>query len=192
MKIRCIAETEFPTKFGNFRLYAFDDNKGGEHLVLKSKKEGKSTLLRMHSKCTTGDVFHSLRCDCREQLEQSLRKIAEEGGMLIYLDQEGRGIGLSNKIIAYRLQDEGKDTVEANIELGFSEDERTYETAVEILRYFRIKNVRMLTNNPDKIKVLEKNGILVIPVPLRVKPTAHSRKYLESKKRKLGHMLLNS
>ncbi len=189
MRIEHVAEAGLPTEFGNFRIHAFKDDSGGEHLVLVSRWEKEPVLLRIHSKCTTGDTFHSLRCDCRKQLEHSLKKISGEGGLLIYLDQEGRGIGLSNKISAYHLQDNGRDTVEANVELGFSEDERTYETAAWIIGYFGVKKVRMLTNNPDKIKGLEKSGITVTTVPLRVKPTDFSKKYLESKKKKLGHML---
>jgi GTP cyclohydrolase II len=189
MKIEHVGEADFPTEFGDFRIHAFRDSKGGEHLVLLRRWKRGPVLLRIHSKCTTGDIFHSLRCDCRKQLENSLKRIAEEGGLLLYMDQEGRGIGLSNKIIAYHLQDNGKDTVEANLELGFSEDERTYETAAGMLKYFGINEVKMLTNNPEKIKELEKNGIRVTRIPLRIKPTDHNRKYLDSKKNKLGHAL---
>ena len=182
-----IANTVFPTKFGKFRLHAFKD-KNGEHLVLEKKWADPPTI-RIHSKCTTGDVFHSLRCDCRQQLEKSMEIISEKGGLLIYLDQEGRGIGLANKIAAYHLQDNGKDTVEANVELGFGEDERNYETAAEILNYFKVKKVKMLTNNPRKMKELEKHGIDVDQIPLKMEPTEYNGKYLESKKKKLGHML---
>lgn len=188
MKIKHVAEADFPTEFGDFRIHAFREGKK-EHLVLVKKWKKNPVLLRIHSRCATGDIFHSLRCDCRKQLENSLKKIADEGGLLLYMDQEGRGIGLSNKIIAYHLQDNGKDTVEANIELGFSGDERTYEAAAEILKHFGINEVKMLTNNPGKIKELEKSGIEVTRVPLRIEPTDHSRKYLESKKNKLGHDL---
>ncbi len=182
-----VADADFPTEFGRFRLHAFRDGRGGEHLALEMKIKKKPALVRIHSKCTTGDVFHSLRCDCRQQLEISMKKIADEGGLLLYLDQEGRGIGLANKIRAYRLQDRGRDTVEANVELGFSEDERTYEIAAKMIKYFKLKNARVLTNNPNKIKELEKHGISVEPVRLPVRPTEFSRKYIESKRKKLGH-----
>jgi GTP cyclohydrolase II len=148
-------------------------------------------LLRIHSQCLTGDVFHSLRCDCRSQLELALNLIAEEGrGILIYEHQEGRGIGLLNKLRAYELQDEGLDTVEANVRLGFKADLRSYQMPAEILQYFGVRSVRLLSNNPDKIAALERNGVHVAErIPCIVTPHESSAGYLETKKRKMGHLL---
>jgi GTP cyclohydrolase II len=148
-------------------------------------------LVRIHSQCLTGDVFHSLRCDCRSQLELSLNLISEEGrGLLIYEQQEGRGIGLLNKLRAYELQDGGADTVEANERLGFEADLRDYQMPAEILRYFNVKSVRLLSNNPDKIAALERAGIQVAErIPCIVAPHESTAGYLRTKKQKLGHLL---
>lgn len=186
--IEHIAEADFPTKFGRFRVHAFRDSDKKEHLVLEGKRADEPIFVRIHSKCTTGDVFHSLRCDCRQQLETSLKKIGKQGGLLIYLDQEGRGIGLGNKIISYSLQDNGRDTFEANVELGFPGDGRDYKVASEILKYFNVKHAKVLTNNPNKVKELQLGGINVTIIPLRIKPNCYNKKYLETKKRKMGHL----
>ncbi len=152
---------------------------------------GAAPLVRIHSQCLTGDVFGSLRCDCRAQLEMALGRIAAEGrGLLIYEAQEGRGIGLINKLMAYELQDAGADTVEANERLGFEADLRTYQVAVGVLRHFGLQRVRLLSNNPGKIQALEDAGIRVEErVPCEVEPTTATRHYLRTKKKKLGHML---
>jgi GTP cyclohydrolase II len=191
-----VAEADFPTRFGHFRIYGFEGKYAGEleeAVVLKMGEAGggEPPLVRIHSQCLTGDVFHSLRCDCRAQLELSLVQIADEKrGLLIYEHQEGRGIGLANKLRAYQLQDAGADTVEANLRLGFKADQRSYELPVDILRHFQVTNVRLLSNNPDKIHALESRGILVAErVPCIVAPVMSSAVYLRTKKEKLGHLL---
>lgn len=190
-----IAEADFPTRFGHFRIYGFQHCQPApeEAVVLKMGDLGgpEPPLVRIHSECLTGDVFHSLRCDCRAQLELSLAAIAAEGrGLLIYEHQEGRGIGLLNKLRAYELQDGGADTVEANELLGFKADHRSYLLAAEILRYFGLASVRLLSNNPDKIQAMEQAGITVAErVPCMVEPVLASESYLRTKKEKLGHLL---
>jgi GTP cyclohydrolase II len=190
-----VAEADFPTRFGHFRIYGFEGRYGGEleeAVVLRmGDLGGEPPLVRIHSQCLTGDVFHSLRCDCRAQLELSLAQIAEEGrGLLVYEHQEGRGIGLGNKLRAYELQDAGADTVEANERLGFQADHRNYELPVDILRYFGLRAVRLLSNNPDKIEALELAGVRVVErVPCQVEPTDTTETYLRTKKEKLGHLL---
>jgi GTP cyclohydrolase II len=193
---RKVAEADFPTRFGHFRIYGFEGRYGGDLEEAVALEMGDlagtaPTLVRIHSQCLTGDVFHSLRCDCRAQLELSLAAIAEEGrGLLVYEHQEGRGIGLANKLRAYELQDGGADTVEANELLGFKADHRSYELPVEILRYFGLTSVRLLSNNPDKIAALERGGIQVAErVPCLVEPSVTSEIYLRTKKEKLGHLL---
>jgi GTP cyclohydrolase II len=162
-----IAEANFPSRFGRFRIYGFAGEYNGqtEECVVLAMGEIAGTdplLVRIHSQCLTGDVFHSLRCDCRSQLELALNLISEEGrGILIYEHQEGRGIGLLNKLRAYELQDHGFDTVEANVQLGFEADLRSYDMPAEILKYFGVLAVRLLSNNPDKIAALERGGIQV-------------------------------
>lgn len=191
-----VAEADFPTRFGRFRIYGFEgcyDGEVEEAVVLRmgDLAEGPPPLVRIHSQCLTGDVFHSLRCDCRAQLELSLARIGEEErGLLIYEHQEGRGIGLLNKLRAYELQDAGADTVEANERLGFQADHRNYELPADILHYFGVRQVRLLSNNPDKIAALERAGIRVTErVPCVVQPTDTTETYLRTKKEKLGHLL---
>ncbi len=193
---RQVAAADFPTRFGHFRIYGFEGRFGGEIEEAVALEMGglagpAPLLVRVHSQCLTGDVFHSLRCDCRAQLELSLAAIAEEGrGLLIYEHQEGRGIGLLNKLRAYQLQDGGADTVEANELLGFKADHRSYELPVEILRHFGVTSVRLLSNNPDKIGALERAGIEVAErVPCIVEPSVTSEIYLRTKKEKMGHLL---
>ncbi|MGO9097252.1 MAG: GTP cyclohydrolase II [Bryobacteraceae bacterium] len=193
---RQVAAADFPTRFGHFRIYGFEGRFGGEIEEAVALEMGglagpAPLLVRVHSQCLTGDVFHSLRCDCRAQLELSLAAIAEEGrGLLIYEHQEGRGIGLLNKLRAYQLQDGGADTVEANELLGFKADHRSYELPVEILRHFGVTSVRLLSNNPDKIEALERAGIEVAErVPCIVEPSVTSEIYLRTKKEKMGHLL---
>jgi GTP cyclohydrolase II len=188
-----VAEAFFPTRFGKFIVHAFRDDDGKEHLAITRCQHGKhdAVPVRIHSRCLTGDTLTSLRCDCRQQLEASMKYLEEnECGMLIYLDQEGRGIGLANKIKAYALQDKGRDTVEANEELGFCNDARDFGVAAEILRYFGITKVKLLTNNPKKIESLQEHGIKVVErIPLIVEPTEYNGKYLKTKKEKMGHKL---
>lgn len=188
------AETKLPTKFGDFRIVIFKnevDHK--EHLmIVKGDVRGKSdVLMRIHSECLTGDVFGSHRCDCGEQLENALRCIEEQGeGIVIYMRQEGRGIGLTNKIKAYTLQDQGYDTVEANVKLGFPPDMREYSLAAQMLRELDVKSVKLLTNNPEKKEDLERWGITVSKrVPIVIKANSINAKYLNTKKEKMRHML---
>lgn len=188
------AETKLPTKFGEFRIIVFkNDVDHKEHLmIVKGDVRGKSdVLMRIHSECLTGDVFGSHRCDCGEQLENALRCIEEQGeGIVIYMRQEGRGIGLTNKIKAYTLQDEGYDTVEANVKLGFPPDMREYSLAAQMLRELDVKSVKLLTNNPEKKEDLERWGITVSKrVPIVIKANSVNAKYLNTKKEKMRHML---
>ncbi len=191
-----VAEADFPSRFGAFRIYGFEGlgpNETEEALALKlgdlSLKLG-APLVRIHSQCLTGDVFHSLRCDCRSQLELALDQIVAEGrGLLIYELQEGRGIGLLNKLRAYELQDEGLDTVQANEQLGFEADLRNYALPAAILQYFGVKEVRLLSNNPDKVGALEEAGIKVVErAPIIAPPLATTAEYLKTKREKLGHL----
>jgi GTP cyclohydrolase II len=190
-KLSKIAEADFPSRFGHFRIFGFS-NGTEEAVTLKlGDITGAPPLVRIHSQCLTGDVFHSLRCDCRLQLELALESIAHEGrGVLIYENQEGRGIGLLNKLRAYELQDQGADTVEANERLGFDADLRGYELPAEILRYFGLTAVRLMSNNPEKIQALERAGVRVTErVPCIVAPSESTEDYLRTKKEKLGHLL---
>ncbi len=193
--LRKVAEADFPTRFGHFHIYGFElrGRTESEAVVLRmgDLKGAPAPLVRIHSQCLTGDVFHSLRCDCRAQLEIALEQIAAEGrGLIIYEHEEGRGIGLLNKLRAYELQDRGADTVEANELLGFKADHRDYILPAEILTYFSVKSVRLLSNNPDKIAALERAGIRVTErVPCLVEPVVSSEVYLRTKKEKLGHLL---
>ncbi len=187
-------ETNLPTALGNFKILAYatsPDALQPDVVLISSKfKENPKfpTLVRIHSECMTGDVFHSLRCDCGEQLDFALQKINAEGGVLIYLRQEGRGIGLINKLKAYKLQDVGLDTIEANKALGFAEDLRHYEHAAKILGDLKIDTVRLLTNNPLKIKDMERYGINVVArEPIVITPRSENEKYLNTKKLLMGH-----
>ena len=188
-------EANLPTKFGKFKIFAYKTKHipRGEHiaLTLGNIRAETPVLTRIHSRCLTGDVFGSLRCDCGEQLVLSLEKISERGrGIVIYLDQEGRGIGLSNKIRAYALQDRGFDTVSANEHLGFAADERDFQIAAEILTDLEISEVDLLTNNPRKIESLRQAGILVKKrIPLQVRSNPHNYNYLLTKKQRLNHIL---
>ncbi len=189
------AEADFPTEYGLFRIYGFEGRTGNrleEAVVLKmgDVNHAPPPLLRIHSQCLTGDVFHSLRCDCRAQLDIALREISAEGrGIVIYEHQEGRGIGLMNKLRAYELQDRGADTVEANQQLGFENDLRNYLLPGAILRQLGIPAVRLLSNNPDKVKALEDAGIVVAErVPCIAAAHESRRGYLETKRAKMGHL----
>jgi GTP cyclohydrolase II len=204
-KVRQVAEADFPSRWGAFRILGFEgDFEAG------SKSDGKPStetlvvlvmgdvhsrppLVRIHSQCLTGDVFGSLRCDCRQQLEMSLSMIAAEGaGVLIYEQQEGRGIGLAAKLKAYQLQDAGMDTVEANEKLGFKADQREFELPAEVLKALKLREVRLLSNNPQKVAALERAGVKVVErVSCEVEPHARSKAYLKTKKEKLGHLIGN-
>jgi len=196
LRLQKVAEADFPTEFGFFRIYGFEGRWGDrleEAVVLKMGdfSSGGAPLVRIHSQCLTGDVFHSLRCDCRAQLEIALQSIAQEGcGLLIYEHQEGRGIGLLNKLRAYELQDHGADTVEANERLGFDSDLRSYELPGAILQFFGLTQVRLLSNNPDKVRAVENAGVEVTErVPCLVSPVDTREAYLRTKKEKMGHLL---
>jgi GTP cyclohydrolase II len=195
-----VAEATFPTRWGLFRILGFEGYFSGTNIPERRKETAVALVLgdihacpplvRIHSQCLTGDVFGSLRCDCRQQLELALASIAEAGsGILLYEEQEGRGIGLMAKLQAYQLQDEGLDTIEANEKLGFKADEREYNLPVEVLKQLGVKEVRLLSNNPEKVNALERGGIKVVErVPCEVEPTQHAEKYLETKREKMGHL----
>jgi GTP cyclohydrolase II len=191
---RLVAHADLPTRFGAFRIYGFTGRDAQEEAValVRGNVEGRTApLVRVHSQCLTGDVLTSLRCDCRAQLELSLKKIGQApSGILLYLPQEGRGIGLMNKLRAYQLQDGGMDTVEANVSLGFAADAREYDFPAQILKKLGATRIRLLSNNPDKVQQLESAGIRVVErVPCQPRISGISRKYLQTKKRKMGHLL---
>jgi GTP cyclohydrolase II len=196
LKLNKVAEADFPTRFGRFRIFGFEgigplDIEEAVALKLGDLDPALgASLVRIHSQCLTGDVFHSLRCDCRSQLELALDQIvAEERGLLIYENQEGRGIGLLNKLRAYELQDEGLDTVQANEQLGFKADLRDYALPAAILQFFGVREVRLLSNNPDKVAALERAGIRVVErAPIIAPPLATTAAYLKTKREKLGHL----
>ena len=203
--VREVASADFPTRWGTFRIHGFEgtlpsplDSAGNGANAKKEEAvalvmgdvHSAPPLVRIHSQCLTGDVFGSLRCDCRDQLEMALGQIAEAGvGVLLYEQQEGRGIGLMAKLQAYQLQDEGLDTVEANERLGFKADQREYALPAEILKAIGIYEVRLLSNNPDKVAALERGGVRVVErVPCEVATTEHAEEYLKTKKEKMGHL----
>ena len=192
--ITFVESSELPTEFANFKVYAFTEvGNTKDHLVISlgDLTSKKPILARIHSQCITGESLFSLRCDCRFQLTESLQQIAENGsGAIFYLQQEGRGIGLSNKIRAYKLQDEGLDTVEANHQLGFHEDERNYEIVASMAKHLKIKSVDLMTNNPKKIDALGKIGLTINKrVPILSKSNDYNKKYLNTKAKKLGHLM---
>ena len=192
--VRRVAAASLPTSHGDFRVLAYESVIDRETHVAMVKGEigdGESVLVRVHSRCLTGDVFHSARCDCGPQLDAAMDRIAEEGrGVLLYLNQEGRGIGLANKIRAYELQDQGFDTVEANERLGFKADQRDYGIGVQILKDLGVQSMRLLSNNPRKLVGIEGYKLSVVDwIPLEIPASEHTRKYLRTKKDKLGHKL---
>jgi GTP cyclohydrolase II len=192
--VQMIAQAELPTRYGRFTIYGFKGRAPQEEavaLVCGNLKGRTAPLVRVHSQCLTGDVLTSLRCDCRAQLELSLKKIGQApSGILIYLPQEGRGIGLMNKLRAYQLQDGGMDTVEANEKLGFAADARDYDFSAQILKKLGARKIRLLSNNPEKVRQLESSGIQVVErVPCQPRISKISRGYLKTKKRKMGHLL---
>lgn len=196
LRLRKVAEAEFPSQFGAFRIHGFEGSLDGvveeaAVLTMGDLSDSPPPLVRIHSQCLTGDVFHSLRCDCRAQLEIALKMVADEGrGMVIYELQEGRGIGLLNKLRAYELQDQGADTVEANERLGFDSDLRSYLLPGAILQHFGLKAVRLLSNNPEKVLAVENAGVSVTErVPCIADVLETREAYLRTKKEKMGHLL---
>lgn len=187
MRIHISNVANLPTKFGEFKIQSFQEGIK-EHLVIFKEPLGDIPLIRIHSECLTGDSLGSLKCDCGEQLEYALANIGDSGGMVIYLRQEGRNIGLFNKVNAYALQDKGLDTIEANHQLGFQEDERNYEIVNNILEYFDIKKIHLLTNNPKKIESLE--GVEIVKRwPIIMPSNKFNEDYLRTKKESMGHMI---
>lgn len=194
MPVDFVASSRLPTRHGLFAIHAFEEPlTGQEHVALSMGDiaNGQPVLMRVHSECLTGDGFGSLRCDCGPQLEAAMQKVAAEGrGVILYLRQEGRGIGLVNKVRAYHLQDQGADTVEANEQLGFAPDLREYSMCEDMLRHLGVTQVRLMTNNPLKVEALEKHGIQVIErVPLMTGRNPHNDQYLDTKQEKMGHLL---
>jgi GTP cyclohydrolase II len=192
--VRIVAMAELPTRFGDFHIVAFENNRDGKEHVAITKGDvigAANVPVRLHSECLTGDVMGSLRCDCRDQLEAALKAIGQmERGMVLYLRQEGRGIGLVNKIRAYSLQDQGLDTVQANLALGFRDDERDYAVAAHMLMSLKIQSVQLMTNNPKKINQLTQYGINVVGrIPHVMEPNQYNRFYLETKAAKSGHLI---
>jgi 3,4-dihydroxy 2-butanone 4-phosphate synthase/GTP cyclohydrolase II len=192
--VHCLASPRIPTPYGEFRVHAYkSDVTGEEHvaMVMGELNEDDDVLVRVHSSCLTGDVFRSHRCDCGDQLERAFERIAKEGkGVVLYLLQEGRGIGLVNKLKAYELQEQGHDTIEANEKLGFAADIRDYGTGSQILRDLGVRKIRLMTNNPAKYVAIEGFGLTIVErVPLEIAPSDETRKYLQAKKKKLGHIL---
>jgi len=193
-EMKLLARADIPTRWGDFEILSFgeDDTELSPHLAILSLADThrSDVLVRIHSECMTGDLFGSARCDCGDQFDKSLREIKLHGGAMIYLRQEGRGIGLTKKLRAYQLQDKGLNTIEANIELGHRPDERSYHLAVEILELLKITSIRLLTNNPDKIRAIEASDIeLIERVPLVIPPTSQSSSYLDTKRDEMGHLL---
>jgi GTP cyclohydrolase II len=190
---RRVAQASLPTRYGTFQMFVYDtpDHKEPVALTTGEIDDGEPVLVRAHSECLTGDIFGSSRCDCGEQLADSLRFLQEQKrGVLLYLRQEGRGIGLAKKISAYALQEQGLDTVEANLALGFPQDMRDYRVAAEMLLDLGVRAVRLLTNNPAKIEGLERHGVEVVErVPLRISPNPSNLGYLQTKREKMGHLL---
>lgn len=186
---------KMPTKYGEFELVAFRQTTTGEnHVALKKGdwEDGEPVLVRVHSSCFTGDILHSLRCDCGEQLQSAMEMVEREGkGLILYMNQEGRGIGLMNKLKAYKLQEEGKDTVEANLALGFKNDQRDYGVGAQILRHLKATKIRLMTNNPRKRAGILGYGLEIVEnVPIEIKPNPHNEFYLQTKRDKLGHEIL--
>tara|TARA_Y100000310_G_scaffold345481_1_gene465491 strand:- start:3191 stop:3787 length:597 start_codon:yes stop_codon:yes gene_type:complete len=186
------SKAKLPTKYGEFTVYVYEDSTGTQNLALVKGEisKDKAVLVRVHSQCATGDTLFSTKCDCGEQLEKAMELIGKEGGVLLYMQQEGRGIGLANKIKAYSLQDQGMDTVEANEKLGFKADERDYSTGCKILADLGVHKMKVLTNNPKKIEGMNSLGLEIVErIPLLATENKDNKEYLKTKKEKLGHFL---
>jgi GTP cyclohydrolase II len=192
LTVNFVASASLPTKWGQFTIHGFEDNESGkEHMAISFGEldTEKPILCRVHSECLTGDCLFSLRCDCGAQLQTAMQAVAEAGqGLILYLRQEGRGIGLLNKIKAYALQDSGADTVEANVQLGFEPDSREYQICKPMLNYFDVQNLRLMTNNPRKVDALREAGFIVQIVPIHTTANPHNESYLAVKVNKLGHI----
>lgn len=193
--VTAYSEAMVPTEYGECRVVVYREGEGDgdvEHcaFVMGDVDGAEDLLVRVHSECFTGEVLHSLKCDCREQLDLALRSVAEAGrGAVLYLKQEGRGIGLGNKIRAYALQEKGLDTLDANLQLGFGADDRSYAVATAMLADLNIKSIALLTNNPEKVKQLSEDGVTVSRrVPMRIEPNRHNRGYLDTKRDRMGHL----
>lgn len=187
MNIKISEIANLPTKFGQFKIQTFKQNEK-DHLAIFKEPFGETPIVRAHSECLTGDALGSLKCDCGDQLAYALKVISKEGGLIIYLRQEGRNIGLFNKVNAYALQDKGADTIAANHQLGFKADLRTYEMVEYILNYYKIKSIRLLTNNPKKIEGIE--GVEIVErLPVIIEPNTFNENYLKVKKDQMGHLL---
>lgn len=187
MNISISEVANLPSRFGEFKIQAFKEG-DKEHLVIFKEPLKESPIVRIHSECLTGDALGSLKCDCGDQLEASLKRISKNGGMVIYLRQEGRDIGLLNKVNAYSLQDRGFDTVEANHQLGFKADERTYEVVEKILNHFKVSSIKLLTNNPKKLEGFK--GVKIVErLPIIISPNPFNKNYLKVKKEQMGHLL---
>lgn len=194
LTVKLEAEAKLPTEYGVFRIIGFRSTTSDEEFVALVKGEidpNQPKLVRIHSQCLTGDVFHSLKCDCGPQLQRAMQLVQAEGsGVIVYQQQEGRGIGIVNKIRAYALQDQGADTIEANVRLGFGVDEREYEQCAEVIKLLGVRQIRLMSNNPDKLRALRAAGLEVVErVPLEVKADNNAFKYLLTKKEKMGHLL---
>ncbi|ONI39640.1 bifunctional 3,4-dihydroxy-2-butanone 4-phosphate synthase/GTP cyclohydrolase II [Candidatus Epulonipiscium fishelsonii] len=192
--VKLVAKPKLPTKFGEFTAYGYENTLNGEHHVALVKgdiSDGKDVLIRVHSECLTGDVFHSEKCDCGDQLANAMAEIEKQGrGILLYMRQEGRGIGLLNKLKAYELQEQGMDTIEANLALGFGEDDREYFIGCQILKDLGVKSIQLLTNNPDKVYQLEDFGLEITKrVPIEIEYGIHNKNYQKTKQDKMGHYL---
>ena len=192
--MKAMSKATIPTDWGTYEIVAYGDHADDQmpHLAMihEKTKDREGVLVRIHSECMTGDLFQSHRCECGAQLHRSLELISEHGGILVYLRQEGRGIGLIEKLKAYELQDQGLDTVEANVRLGHAPDERSFDLGIQILNDLDIRSIRLLTNNPDKIKAIEESTIeLLERVPIIIEPGASNKHYMQTKKKVLGHLL---
>ncbi len=192
--MKCMSHADIPTKWGVFTVYTYGESETDPmpHIALvhKDLTSHSDVLVRIHSECITGDLFGSTRCECGSQLIKSFEEIGADKGIIVYLRQEGRGIGIIQKLKAYQLQDQGLNTIEANVELGHAPDERSFDLGVQILEDLQINSIRLLTNNPDKIQAIEKSGIdLIERIPLIVTPSKHNMEYMQTKKDIMGHLL---